>query len=164
MTHSLSRRSLILAAALSTVGAAAVRADDEPTAAQPTLSTAPLKILGRDGASHEFDVELAETPRQQQVGLMFRRSVAADGGMLFTWARPQVSQMWMENTLVPLDMVFIAADGRIDSIAENTVPRSLAIVSSSGKVVATLELAAGTTARLGISVGDRVISKALPAA
>ncbi len=134
----------------------------EPIEAQPTLATAPLRIIERNGTSHTFTVELAKTPREQQVGLMFRHVVAPDGGMLFTWAEPQVSQMWMENTLVPLDMVFIAGDGRIDSISENTVPHSLAIVSSDGPVTATLELAAGTTGRLGITVGDRVVSTALP--
>ena len=136
--------------------------ESEPTAAQPALRTAPLQIIERNGTSHTFAVELATTPREQQVGLMFRHAVAPDGGMLFTWAAPQVSQMWMENTLVPLDMVFIAGDGRIDSIAENTVPHSLAIVASSGPVTATLELAGGTTSRLGITVGDRVVSTALP--
>ncbi len=167
MRPRLTCRTLVLAASLSCLGAAEGRAQaatGEPTAAQNSLPTAPLRIIGRDGTSHLFTVELATTPREQQVGLMFRHSVAPDGGMLFTWAEPQVSQMWMENTLVPLDMVFIASDGRIDSIAENTVPESLAIVSSSGPVTATLELAAGTTARLGITVGDRVVSKALPAA
>ncbi|MBN8904064.1 MAG: DUF192 domain-containing protein, partial [Rhodospirillales bacterium] len=79
-----------------------------------------------------------------------------DGGMLFDWKSPRESQMWMRNTLVPLDMVFINADGRIRSIAENTVPQSLAIVDSRGPVRATLELAGGVTAKLGIRVGDLV--------
>ena len=164
-----SKRRAIVAAPVALAAAALfglrspARSDEsEPTAAQPTLKTVPLRIIGHDGASHGFTVELAATPREQQVGLMFRRAVAPDGGMLFVWSQPQVSQMWMENTLIPLDMVFIAADGRIDSIAENTVPRSLAIVASTGPVTATLELAAGTTARLGITVGDRVVSSALP--
>ncbi len=157
------RRAVVAASLIAALGAtgAPARADTEPTSAQKTLATVPLEIIGKDGGHHRFVVELARTPREQQVGLMFRTAVAADGGMLFTWAEPQVSQMWMENTLVPLDMVFIAPDGAIDSIAEDTVPRSLAIVSSSGPVSSTLELAAGTTARLGITVGDHVVSKAL---
>ena len=77
---------------------------------------------------------------------MYRTKVAPDGGMLFVWPTPIVSQMWMKHTLVPLDMVFIKADGTIDSIAENTVPQSLRVISSHGKVTATLELAGGTTA------------------
>ena len=76
--------------------------------------------------------------------------------MLFDWGYPRASQMWMRNTLVPLDMVFINADGTVRSIAENTVPRSLAVIDSRGPVRATLELAAGTTAKLNIRVGDKV--------
>jgi hypothetical protein len=76
--------------------------------------------------------------------------------MLFDWGSPRDSQMWMRNTLAPLDMVFINADGTIRSIAEDTVPESLAVIDSHGPVRATLELAAGTTARLNIRVGDKV--------
>ena len=99
---------------------------------------------------------MAITPDQQTVGLMFRPSVPAEGGMLFDWGIPRDSQMWMRNTIAPLDMVFINADGTIRSIAENTVPQSLAVIDSRGPVRATLELAAGTTARLNIRVGDKV--------
>jgi hypothetical protein len=102
-------------------------------------------------------VEMAITPEQQTVGLMFRPSVPADGGMLFDWGAPRESNMWMRNTIASLDMVFIAADGRIHRIAERTVPFSLATISSNGPVRATLELAAGTAARLNIRVGDRVL-------
>jgi uncharacterized membrane protein (UPF0127 family) len=87
---------------------------------------------------------------------MFRPSVPPDGGMLFDWGAPRESEMWMRNTVAPLDMVFINADGTIRSIAENTVPQSLAVIESRGPVRATLELAAGTTERLDIRVGDRV--------
>jgi uncharacterized protein len=76
--------------------------------------------------------------------------------MLFDWVTPHSSQMWMRNTIAPLDMVFINADGTIRSIAENTVPESLAVIDSRGPVRATLELAAGTTAKLNILVGDKV--------
>jgi hypothetical protein len=127
-----------------------------PTAPQPELPKEKLVIVTRDGASHVFNVEMALTLDQQTVGLMFRPSVPADGGMLFDWGAPRESQMWMRNTISPLDMVFINADGTIRSIAENTVPESLAIIDSRGPVRATLELAAGTTARLNIRVGDKV--------
>jgi uncharacterized membrane protein (UPF0127 family) len=126
------------------------------TAAQPELPTEPLTIVTRDGVEHQFQVEMAISPDQQRTGLMFRTSVLETGGMLFDWGRPQESQMWMKNTLVPLDMVFINQDGMIRSIAENTVPRSVATISSRGPVRATLELAAGTTAKLGVVVGDKV--------
>ena len=128
----------------------------EPTKAQPELPKEKLVITGHGGPDHVFDVELAATQDQQTVGEMFRTQVPADGGMLFDWGFPRESQMWMRNTLVSLDMVFINADGSIRSIAEATTPRSLAIVDSRGPVRATLELAAGTTARLDIRVGDSV--------
>ena len=87
---------------------------------------------------------------------MFRPSVAPDGGMLFDWGTARKLAMWMRNTIAPLDMVFITADGRIHRIAERTVPYSLATIESRGPVRATLELAAGTAERLGLHVGDRV--------
>jgi uncharacterized protein len=127
-----------------------------PTGPQPELPKEKLVIITRDGVRHDFNVEMAMTPDQQTVGLMFRPTVPADGGMLFDWGAPRDSQMWMRNTIAPLDMVFINPDGSIRSIAENTVPESLAIVDSRGPVRATLELAAGTTARLNIRVGDKV--------
>ncbi|MBN9561361.1 MAG: DUF192 domain-containing protein [Alphaproteobacteria bacterium] len=125
-------------------------------APQPPLPKEPLVIVTRDGKQHHFDVEMALSPAQQEVGLMSRPSVPADGGMLFEWPTVQQSRMWMCNTIASLDMVFIKPDGTIDSIAENTVPQSLAEVDSHGPVRATLELAAGTTARLDIRVGDKV--------
>jgi hypothetical protein len=127
-----------------------------PTGPQPELPKERLVITTRDGVHQEFSVEMAITPDQQTVGLMFRPSVPAEGGMLFDWGIPRDSQMWMRNTIAPLDMVFINADGTIRSIAENTVPQSLAVIDSRGPVRATLELAAGTTARLNIRVGDKV--------
>ena len=129
---------------------------DNPTAPQPELPKEKLVIVTRDGVSHVFNVEMAMTSEQQTVGLMFRPVVPADSGMLFDWGAPRESQMWMRNTIAPLDMVFIDADGTIHSIAENTVPESLAVIDSHGPVRATLELAAGTTARLNIRVGDKV--------
>ena len=128
----------------------------EPTGPQPELPKEKLVIVSHDGAEHVFNVEMATTEEQQTVGEMFRKSVAPDGGMLFDWGFPRSSQMWMRNTLVSLDMVFINADGTIRSIAENTTPRSLAVIDSRGPVRATLEIAAGTTAKLDIRVGDTV--------
>ena len=126
------------------------------TAAQPELPKGKLVIVTRDGKEHIFNVEMALSPDQQVTGLMFRGSVPPDGGMLFDWGAPRDTKMWMKNTLVPLDMVFINAEGTIRSIAENTVPQSLTPIDSRGPVRATLELAGGTTARLDIRVGDRV--------
>lgn len=132
----------------------------EPTQAQPVLPKESLSIVSASG-THVFSVEVARTPRQQQVGEMFRTAVPEDGGMLFPWKTPRQSDMWMQNTAVPLDIVFIGTDGRIASIVENAVPYSLAYISSHGPVLATLELAGGLTAKLGITVGDKVVSSAL---
>ncbi len=133
----------------------------EPTHAQAPLPKEKLVIVSQGGVRHMFEVEIAKTAEEQTVGLMFRKSVPAAGGMLFLWGQPIESQMWMENTLVPLDMVFIAADGTIHHIAENMVPQSLAVISSHGPVVATLELQGGITSTLGILAGDRVLCQAL---
>ncbi len=129
------------------------------TTAQPELPKEPLSITTRDGQRHDFQVEMALEPAQQTTGLMFRRSVPADGGMLFDWGTPRDSSMWMRNTVSPLDMVFINADGTVRRIAEDTVPGSLAIIESHGPVRATLELAAGTAKRLDIRPGDKVQSR-----
>lgn len=146
------------------IGAAWAQAeDDTPTKAQSELPRENLTITGANGTKHAFSVELATTPRQQRVGEMFRTSVPADRGMLFVWPYPQQSDMWMENTLVSLDIVFIGEDGRITAIAENAVPQSLARISSHGPARATLELQGGLTEKLGIVVGDKVESKALAA-
>lgn len=134
---------------------------EEPdiTHAQPELPKEKLVIVTHDDQQHFFNVEVAKTPEQETAGLMFRTSVPPDGGMLFDWGQPRESQMWMRNTLVPLDMVFINEDGTIRAIAENTVPESLAIIDSRGPVRATLELAGGTTQRLDIRVHDKVLHK-----
>lgn len=123
---------------------------------QPELRKERLSIITERGKTYSFMVEMALEPAQQSIGLMFRPRVPADGGMLFDWGKPRRSQMWMRNTIVSLDMIFIAQDGRIKTIAERTVPQSLAIVDSMVPVRATLEVAAGTCERLDIRVGDKV--------
>lgn len=135
---------------------AAPAAAQEPDHAQPTLPTQKITILSQGGARHDFTVEMALTDQQQQVGEMFRTTVLADGGMLFDWGTPREVPMWMENTLVPLDMVFVRDDGTVGKITENAVPLSLANIPSGGPVRATIELQAGITAKLDIRVGDRV--------
>jgi uncharacterized membrane protein (UPF0127 family) len=115
----------------------------------------PLTIAAADGA-HDFRVEVARTVEEQAQGLMFRTSLPADGGMLFPFEKPKIASFWMKNTLIPLDMIFVRADGSIDRIAENTIPESLAPVVSAGEVAAVLELAGGTAARLGIDETAKV--------
>jgi uncharacterized membrane protein (UPF0127 family) len=115
-----------------------------------------LAIISGSGR-HVFDVELALTPEQRAQGLMYRRSMAPDAGMLFDFGqRAGRAAMWMKNTYIPLDMLFINADGEIESIAARTIPHSLESVSSRGPVRGVLELNGGTAARLGIAPGDVV--------
>jgi uncharacterized membrane protein (UPF0127 family) len=139
--------------------AIALARDAEPTGPQPELPKEKLVIVTRDGVQHELNVEMALSSEQQIVGEMFRPGVPADGGMLFDWKTPRETQMWMRNTVAPLDMIFINPDGTIHSIVENAVPESLAVIDSRGPVRATLEVAAGTAARLDIRVGDKVLQK-----
>ncbi len=127
------------------------------TGPQTPLPTETITIVNQHGKRFVFKVEKALTPKQQEVGLMFRTSVAADGGMIFPWSPPQVSEMWMKNTLVPLDMVFVGPHGTIRHIANETVPQSLRIISSRVPVAATIELQGGITAKDDIDVGDKVI-------
>lgn len=124
---------------------------------QPELRKERISIITSSGKQHSFYVEMALDSREQAVGLMFRPRVPADGGMLFDWGRPRVSQMWMRNTIASLDMIFIGQDGRIRTIVERTIPQSLAVIDSKVPVRATLEVAAGTCERLDIRVGDRVV-------
>lgn len=134
---------------------AALAQGPEPAAAQPELPKERLVIVTHDGMEHSFSVEMATTTPQQTTGLMFRAAIPPDGGMLFDWGSERNSQMWMRNTISPLDMLFIGSDGTVRRIAEHTVPQSLAIIDG-GMARATLELAAGTAERLDIRVGDHV--------
>jgi uncharacterized protein len=114
-----------------------------------------LEIVTRTGV-HVFEVELANTDEQRARGLMFRRELPEGQGMLFDFGREAPVTMWMRNTYISLDMIFIRSDGRILRIAENTVPLSEAIIPSGGPVKAVLEVVAGTARRLGIAPGDQV--------
>jgi uncharacterized membrane protein (UPF0127 family) len=124
-------------------------------AAQTGLDILPLQIRTARG-SHSFRAELARSEDQQMRGLMFRRQLGPDQGMLFPFPQPRPASFWMKNTLIPLDMLFIRADGSIATIVRNAVPLSLDPVGTSEPVIAVLELAGGRAAALGISEGDRV--------
>ena len=106
---------------------------------------------------HRFDVWVADTPARQAQGLMFVRDLPADQGMLFIHREPRVASMWMKNTYIELDMLFIAPDGRIVKIAERTTPHSLETISSGVPVGAVLEIKGGEAMRLGLRPGDRVL-------
>ena len=122
---------------------------------QTGLSQVPLTITSASGA-HRFTVDVAASPQQQETGLMFVKSLAPDRGMIFPYDPPTQVAFWMRNTLIPLDMIFIRADGTIANIEANTVPLSLQPVYAAEPVTAVLEIAAGRAAELGISPGDRV--------
>lgn len=108
-----------------------------------------------------FTVELATTPRDMEVGLMFRQSLAPDAGMLFVYPSDQPVTFWMKNTFIPLDMLFIAGDGHIRRIVERTIPQSTDTIPSVDEVRAVLEINGGTASRLGIKTGDVVHAPAL---
>ena len=118
--------------------------------------TSELTIISATGP-HRFKVELAKTPAQMTQGLMFRTSLAPDAGMLFDYRQPTAATMWMRNTLIPLDMLFVDAQGRIVNIHERAVPQSLDLIAAAEPVRAVIELNGGTAARLGIEPGDRVV-------
>lgn len=125
--------------------------------AQPqTFERDQLGIATAGGEQH-FAVELAVNSEQRAQGLMYRPRMAADAGMLFLYPAARPVAMWMKNTLIPLDMLFIGDDGRILHIAERAIPGSTATISSMQPARAVLELNGGTAARLKIQVGDRVL-------
>lgn len=127
------------------------------TAQQPVaFPRSTLTIITVTG-SHRFNVEIARTPTQMERGLMFRRSLAANAGMLFDFGADRPSAMWMKNTYVPLDMIFIHRDGRVESIHYGAEPRSTRTITSRGPVRAVLEVRAGIAKLLGIRPGDRLV-------
>jgi uncharacterized membrane protein (UPF0127 family) len=149
-------RPILLAAAAALIGCSPQAAVPAP----PERSSAGLEQVNLTvqsaGKTHNFTVEIARTPQEQAQGLMHRQSLAPDRGMIFPYEPPQPVGFWMKNTLIPLDMIFIRADGTIGRIAENTVPMSLEMVPSVEPVVAVLEIAGGRSRELGIKAGDRV--------
>lgn len=124
-------------------------------AAADPMEVTPLAIVTEE-ATHAFTVEVANDRDEISFGLMERESMAADAGMLFDFDPPREPSMYMKNTLIPLDMLFIAADGKIEMIARNTVPGSLRTISPGIPVRAVLELNGGQAAALSIEPGDRV--------
>lgn len=131
-----------------------------PSAALETFETDELTIETASGERHTFVVEMALTPGQRRQGLMYRRSMAADHGMLFVYEADHLITMWMKNTYIPLDMVFVDSRGIVVSVAERAVPRSLKTIAAAGKARGVVELNSGTAARLGIKAGDRVLHPA----
>ena len=127
--------------------------------AMEPFPTAPLAISSA-GKTHEFTVELAVTRAQRAQGLMWRRRLKADRGMLFLYPTDRIIEMWMKNTLIPLDMLFIDAKGTVIRIEERAVPRRLRAISSGQRARAVLELRGGSAFRLGLKPGDKVLHQA----
>jgi len=154
------RLAAMLLAAATLFAAAPAPAQDVGGGALLELASFPRSTLTIHSASspdaHVFRIWVAETPQQQQQGLMFVRDLPAEEGMLFVERQSRVWGMWMKNTFIPLDMLFIDSRGRVAAIFERTVPHSLQTLSSPKPVKAVLELRGGETARRGIRVGDRV--------
>ena len=120
-------------------------------------------VIATDGGSRRFEVEIADDPQERARGLMFRREMADDRGMLFDFGSEEPASFWMENTYIPLDMLFIKADGTVESIAERTTPLSRRSVPSKGPVRYVLEIKGGLSDELGIKPGDKVSGPALDA-
>jgi uncharacterized membrane protein (UPF0127 family) len=118
-------------------------------------SVQPLEIVTKNGVQ-VFSVEMATTEQEKETGLMYRKELADGKGMLFDFSPEQQVSMWMKNTYISLDMIFIRADGRILRIAENTEPLSTRIIPSGGLAKGVLEVIAGTAKKYGIEPGDRV--------
>jgi uncharacterized membrane protein (UPF0127 family) len=129
-----------------------------PACDKPAPDTIPLEIKGAN-SSHKFVIEIARTRDEQDRGLMFRKSLAPDGGMIFPVKPVCEASFWMKDTVIPLDMIFIRADGTIAKIEADTTPYSKIPVSSGESVAAVLEIAGGRASELGIAEGDKVIWK-----
>ncbi|WP_341898873.1 DUF192 domain-containing protein [Ferrovibrio terrae] len=134
---------------------AAVIASPIQAQPQPTLPQSDLVINTAKGPKR-FRVELADTDMSRSRGMMFRNSMAPDAGMLFDFKQEQMASFWMRNTLLPLDMLFIKADGTILNIHQRAIPHDESGVNSTGPVRAVLEVNGGTVSRLGIKPGDTV--------
>ena len=114
-----------------------------------------LTIVSKSG-EHKFNIEIAETPAQKALGLMYRETLAPLAGMLFPHKTPQELSMWMQNTYISLDMIFIRQDGTIHRIEHSTEPFTEDHIMSQGKVLAVLEVKGGEARRLGLAKGDKV--------
>ncbi len=142
-------RAFLMGLFLCLLAAVAVRAET------PAARLEPVTIVTASGET-AFTAEIADSELTRQRGLMFRHDLPEDRAMLFDFGQARQVGMWMKNTYIPLDMVFIRADGTVAVVAENTVPHSLRVIGVEEPVLAVLEVAAGTAKRIGLKPGDRV--------
>ena len=160
----IARHVSILLTALIALSLGAAQAASQTQAATQALDRdfprSTVQIAGADGKLHTFRVWVADTDARRERGLMFVERMDADAGMLFIYPRAQRVAMWMKNTVLSLDMLFIAADGRVLKVASRTTPHSLDTIESSGAALGVVELNAGTCERLNIRAGSQVIHPA----
>lgn len=149
---------LTLLAAGPVLGWHAGRASAETAGGAPDAVSEPIDLVTADGR-RTLHVELADTLSEQALGLMYRTQIADDRGMLFVHPVPRELSMWMRNTYIPLDMVFIKSDGTVHRIEVKTEPMSEKVIASKGEVAAVLELAGGAAERLGLKPGDKVVHR-----
>jgi uncharacterized membrane protein (UPF0127 family) len=154
-----SRRSrLPLGLLLGVTWLASTFSDGLAAAADEDFPRSALEIRSAHGRQW-FNIRIADTDARQELGLMFQTRLSADEGMLFPQAQPRIVTMWMKNTYIPLDMLFIDRRGRIVCLLANTRPQSLEILSCPKPVKAVLEIGGGEARERGIRVGDRVIHR-----
>lgn len=156
------KRAIVAALLLLCVTSTACKSTAASGETQRLTRIAPVKIKIASGKTVSLRVEIAVTPEEQARGLMFRESLADDGGMLFPYDPPQAVSFWMKNTVIPLDIIFIRKGGAIARIAAETEPYSLEKVSSGEPIAAVLEIAGGRVAALGIAENDVVTLPTLP--
>ena len=165
MSEVLLARGLALAMAL-VVGGPAVaqipRQDPKACVGQPELKPLEPLQIRTDRGVQSFQVEIADTPRKREYGLMCRKALAPDRGMLFLFPQAGPQSFWMRNTLIPLDIVYIGEDGKVVSISRNARPLDERPLPSAGPAKYVLEVAAGRAAQIGLLPGDRVLHRALP--
>jgi uncharacterized membrane protein (UPF0127 family) len=161
MKHRVGFLAALAAAFLWTGAATAVAgADNDAQQLDRAFSRSTLQIATPDAKLHKIDVWIADNETRRARGLMFVENMADDAGMLFIYPQPQEISMWMKNTHLSLDMLFVSANGRVHSIVANTKPLSLDTISSNGTVRAVIELKAGSAARMNIRPGAQVIHPA----
>jgi len=139
---------LLIALLVGMMGATSAQAEMKMRRDMLTLHTA--------SGAHRIEIEVAESDREKAYGLMFRQSLGDNEGMLFPYPTAHEITMWMRNTFISLDMIFIRADGTVHRIASDTEPHSERIIASEGDVTGVLEMKAGSARRLGLKTGDRV--------
>lgn len=165
--ESIGRRGLIaLAAVVVALGAPAAaqipRQDPKACKGQPEIRPLEPLEVRTDRGVQSFMVEIADSATEREYGLMCRKAMAADHGMLFLFPRAEPQAFWMRNTLIPLDIIYIGANGKVVSIVRSALPLSETPLPSAGAAQFVLELAAGRAAQIGLLPGDRVLHRALP--